>query len=47
MIRINKNVTARQSILSLMGAVAVCFFAFGVTTASGPTAATVAAAPMA
>ncbi len=47
MIRINQNVTARQSILSLMGAVAVCMFAFGATTASGPSAATVAAAPMA
>ncbi len=47
MIRINPNVTTRQSILSLLGAVAVCFFAFGVTTTSGPTAATIAAAPMA
>ncbi|MGN5373892.1 hypothetical protein [Sphingomonas hankookensis] len=47
MIRINKNVTTRQSILSLIGAVAVCIFAFGATTASGPSAATVAAAHIA
>ena len=47
MIRINQNVTARQSILSLIGAVAVCLFAFGLTTAPGPIATTLAAAPMA
>lgn len=46
-IRINQNVTVRQSILSLIGAVAVSIFAFGVTTASGPIATPVAAAPMA
>ncbi|WP_242117504.1 hypothetical protein [Sphingomonas lacusdianchii] len=47
MIRINKNVTTRQSVLSLIGAVAVCVTAFGVTTAPGPIATTHAAAPIA
>ncbi|MGN7160336.1 hypothetical protein [Sphingomonas sp. SAFR-052] len=47
MIRINKNVTTRQSILSLFGAVAVCVLAFGVTTAPGPIATTHATAPIA
>ncbi|WP_156348592.1 hypothetical protein [Sphingomonas sp. Leaf23] len=47
MIRVNQNVTVRQSILSLIGAVAVSIFAFGMTTASGPIATPVAATPMA
>lgn len=47
MIRINKNVTVSQSILSLLGAVAVCIFAFGATTQSGPNVVTLAAAPVA
>ncbi len=47
MIRINKNVTVRQSILSLIGAVAVSIFAFGAATTTGPTAVILAAAPLA
>jgi hypothetical protein len=47
MIRINHNVTVRQSVLSLIGAVAISIFAFGVTTHTGPIAVPAAAAPIA
>ncbi len=45
--RDTSNITRSQSLASMVGAVVVSLFVLGVTTAPGPIAVTLAAAPIA